>query len=118
MRGYCTFVMLMLTSVPAVAAAGTLYRCDGADGSRSYSNHTPARGENCTQVGSFANTPAPPSPRERDDKPAVEFRSAPAGQALPAPSAGSGARVTRGAVYRYETDGITDRKSTRLNSSH
>src|SRR3546814_3328714 len=107
MRGYCTFVMLMLTSVPAVAAAGTLYRCDGADGSRSYSNHTPARGENCTQVGSFANTPAPPSPRERDDKPAVEFRSAPAGQALPAPSAGSGARVTRGSGYRYETDGIT-----------
>lgn len=107
MRGYCAFVMLMLMSVPAVAAAGTLYRCDGADGSRSYSNRTPAKGENCIQVGSFANTPARPSPRERADKPTVEFRSAPGGQALSAPSAGSGARVTRGAVYRYETDGIT-----------
>lgn len=107
MRGYCAFVMLMLMSVPALAAAGTLYRCDGADGSRSYSNHTPARGENCIEVGSFANTSAPPSPRAGDDRPAVEFRSAPAGQVLPASSAGSGTRVTRGAVYRYETDGIT-----------
>src|SRR3546814_18441496 len=68
MRGYCTFVMLMLMSVPAVAAAGTLYRCDGADGRRRYSNHTPARGENCTQWGSCANTPAPPLPPERADK--------------------------------------------------
>lgn len=103
MRGYCAFVMLLLMSVPA--AAGTLYRCDGADGSRSYSNRTPAKGENCTLVGSFANAPAPASAAAA--KPNVDFRSAPSGESLPAASGGTGARVTRGAVYRYETDGVT-----------
>jgi hypothetical protein len=108
MRGYCAFVMLMLMSAPA--AAGTLYRCDAADGSRSYSNRAPAKGENCTLVGSFADAPAPPVPASRGTdaaKPNVEFRSAPGGEALPAAPDGKGARVTRGAVYRYETDGIT-----------
>lgn len=103
MRGYCAFVMLLLMSVPV--AAGTLYRCDGADGSRSYSNRAPARGENCILVGSFANAPAPASTAAA--KPNVEFRSAPSGESLPAASGATGARVTRGAVYRYETDGIT-----------
>ncbi len=108
MRVYCAFVMLMLMSAPA--AAGTLYRCDAADGSRSYSNRAPAKGENCTLVGSFADAPAPPVPVSRGTdaaKPNVEFRSAPGGEALPAAPDGKGARVTRGAVYRYETDGIT-----------
>lgn len=105
MRGYYAFVMLILMSAPA--AAGALYRCDGADGSRSYSNRTPAKGENCTLVSSFANAPAPVPARTNTDTPAVEFRSAPSGATLPAASGAKGARVTRGAVYRYETDGIT-----------
>jgi len=105
MRTYCALVMLLLMSVPVTA--GTLYRCDGADGSRSYSNRTPAKGENCTLVGTFANAPASTADGNASATPNVAFRSAPSGAALPAASAARGARVTRGAVYRYETDGIT-----------
>lgn len=105
MRGYCAFVMLLLMSVPV--AAGTLYRCDGEDGTRSYSNRAPAKGDTCFAVGSFATPPAPAAVRNDAGKRNVEFRSAPAGEPLPAGSGAKGARVTRGAVYRYETDGIT-----------
>lgn len=121
MRVYFALVMLYLMS--ASAAAGTLYRCDAADGSRSYSNSVPKKGERCVVVGTFANVPAKPkAPATLPATPtatsasgsatapaagSVDFRAAEAGKTVAAPEAPQGARVSRGAVYRYQVDGIT-----------
>jgi len=119
MRGYWAFVMVSLMSAPA--AAGTLYRCEAADGSRSYSNRTPARGEHCTVVGKFEHAVVAPAPAPAAAKPAaptVDFRAAPAGQTPTAPVASPGARVSRGAVYRYQADGITHYTNVRPADTH
>jgi soluble lytic murein transglycosylase-like protein len=108
MRGYFALVMLCLMSAPA--AAGTLYRCEAADGSRSYSNANRAadKGERCIAIGVFADAPAKATaPAPPPKAPSVDFRAAPAGQTPAAPVSQHGARVSRGAVYRYEVDGIT-----------
>lgn len=118
MRSYWAFAMLILMTAPA--AAGTLYRCVGADGTRSYSNRVPAKGEQCTVVGSFANAPAKSSaPVLSSASPRVDFRSAAPGQTAPAPAPGTGARVSRGAVYRFEADGVTHYTNVRpANAKH
>jgi len=107
---------LWLAAAPA--AAGTLYRCVGADGIPNYSSARIA-GASCKVVSTYSAAEA----RPRAAAPAaggggsgggsaapgaaVSFRTATAGQALAAPAAGQGARVTRGAVYKYERDGVT-----------
>lgn len=106
---------LWLAAAPA--AAGTLYRCLGADGIPNYSSARIA-GASCKAVTTYSSADARPraaapaagggggaggsAPRA-----AVSFRTAGAGQALAAPAAAQGARVTRGAVYKYERDGVT-----------
>ncbi len=110
---------LVLAASPA--GAGTLYKCTGADGVPNYSGARVA-GASCRVVSTY--TPA--DSRPRGPAPAasaaagggtaaaprsvpasrVQFRTAAAGQALPAVSAAGGAKVTRGAMYKYERDGI------------
>ena len=120
--------LLLLASLVLAASpvgAGTLYKCTGADGIPNYSGKKVA-GASCKVVTTYSAAdarprgPAPqaaavpkasggggstPAPR---NVPAarVQFRTAAAGQALPAVSAGGGAKVTRGAMYKYERDGI------------
>ncbi len=111
-------LLLWLLTTSAPAAAGTLYRCDGSDGARSYTNKQ-VPGAKCTVVSHYnaaASRPAAktagPAPATANaikpsGKPRVEFRSAPAGAVLSPTAAASGARVTRGAVYKFEKDGVT-----------
>ena len=112
---------LVLAATPA--GAGTLYKCTGADGIPNYSGKKIA-GASCKVVTTYSPAdarprgPAPASapvarasggtPSAPRNVPAarVQFRTAAAGQALPAVSAGGGAKVTRGAMYKYERDGI------------
>jgi soluble lytic murein transglycosylase-like protein len=103
------------------AGAGTLYKCTGADGIPNYGGERVA-GASCKVVSTY--TPSDARPLAAAPRPAavaaatgstaaavptgrVQFRTAAAGQALPAAPAASGARVTRGAMYKYERDGIT-----------
>jgi hypothetical protein len=118
----CLSLALGFLAVPAWA--GTLYKCTGADGIPNYSGKKVA-GSSCKVVSTYTAAdsrprgPAPavasatsgsggagsqgsPSAATR-----VQFRTAAAGQSLPAVPASGGARVTRGAMYRYERDGIT-----------
>ena len=114
---------LVLAASPA--GAGALYKCTGADGIPNYSGKKVA-GASCKLVSSY--TPADARPRgpapasaaavaanggggspgvpRRVPANRVQFITAAAGQALPAVAAGSGAKVTRGAIYRYEREGI------------
>ncbi|HEX4853039.1 lytic transglycosylase domain-containing protein [Arenimonas sp.] len=115
------------------AWAGTLYKCTGADGIPNYtgkrvdgasckvvSTYTAAdarpRGPAPTRAAAPAPAPAAPvasggagSAGQARATPAsrVEFRTAAPGQALAAAPAKGGARVTRGAMYKYERDGVT-----------
>ena len=114
---------LALSASPA--GAGTLYKCTGADGVPNYSGKKLA-GASCLVVSTYS----PADARPRGPAPAraatgqaggggaavsapragstgrVQFLTAAAGQALPAVSGGGGDKVTRGAMYKYERDGI------------
>jgi hypothetical protein len=111
------------------AWAGTLYKCTGADGIPNYTGKK-VDGASCKVVSTY--TPADarargPAPRPAAPAPAaapsggagapgqaratpaarVDFRTAAPGQSLAAAPAKGGAKVTRGAMYRYERDGVT-----------
>ena len=118
-----TLACLILAAMPA--GAGTLYKCTGADGIPNYSG-TRVAGSSCKVVSTYtpadarprAAAPAPMasvpvasgksggSPSRAPSTGRVQFRTAAAGQSLPAVAAGGGAKVSRGAVYKYERDGI------------
>ncbi|MCB1561192.1 MAG: transglycosylase SLT domain-containing protein [Xanthomonadales bacterium] len=99
---------IILLCIAGLAQAGTLYRCEGNDGETVYSSERSGY-RNCRSVATYEARNSPPSAADTasTDKPHVEFRTAPAGSSPVAPPKSSGARVTRGAVYRYEKDGIT-----------
>lgn len=105
-------VILLLISFAGLAEAGTLYRCEGKDGETVYSTERSGY-SHCKQLGNFKTpkSPAAAPVGTTDGKPRVEFRTAPPGSQPVAPPSLSGAsstaRVTRGAVYRYEKDGVT-----------
>jgi hypothetical protein len=118
----CLSLALGCLAVPAWA--GTLYKCTGADGIPNYSGKKVA-GSSCKVVSTYTAAdsrprgPAPTAAAARSGSggaggqgtpsPAtkVQFRTAAAGQSLPAVAASSGVRVTRGAMYRYERNGVT-----------
>ncbi|GGA68654.1 murein transglycosylase [Arenimonas soli] len=112
-----TLLACLLLAVALPATAGTLYRCTGADGVPNYTG-TKIAGSSCKAVTTY--TAADARPRAPAPAPAaaggggsgskpggvVRFQTASAGQALAAPAAASGARITRGAVYKFERDGV------------
>ena len=113
-------VACMLLAAPAVA--GSVYRCDGADGSRSYSS-TRVAGAKCVVAKRYQKsaTPAKPWPRASVASVAtpagptasVEMRtSIPAASAAPAASA-SAPRVVSGQVYSYMEGGTRHYTSAR-----
>ena len=110
------------------AMAGTVYRCVGTDGVPNYSSkrvgnavckaiaHSTEQQRLSSYSPSRSAAPAaaaatPPSPTAATHASAsareVVFRSAPAGAAPLQSNARAGATVLRGAVYRYESDGVT-----------
>ena len=103
------FLLLTLISAAGISQAGTLYRCKGNGGETVYSTERGGYSD-CRKIESFD---APKSPTRvssssvGNSAPRVEFRTAPAGSQPVAPPKSGGARVTRGAVYRYEKDGVT-----------
>lgn len=125
LRAALTLACLFLA---APAGAGTLYKCTGADGIPNYTGKKVA-GASCTVVSTYSaadSRPLGPAPvRAAPAAPVagagggsgstpvavptgrVEFRTASPGQALAAANRPSGARVTRGAMYRFERDGVT-----------
>lgn len=110
---------LILAAAPA--GAGTLYRCTGADGIPNYSGKR-VPGAHCTVASTYTasdSRPKGPAPAPlaagssgSGGKPTanpaarVDFQTAPPGQVLAAAPKASGARVTRGAIYKYERDGV------------
>ncbi len=111
-------LVCLFLAVPA--GAGTLYKCTGSDGIPNYSGERLA-GASCKVVSTYtaadarplAAAPRPAATGGGSGTPAavpagrVQFRTAASGQALPAASAASGARVTRGAMYKFERGGVT-----------
>lgn len=122
------FVVLASLLVAAAGAwplaAGTLYRCVGADGISHFGSQRLA-GKACTVAASFRPEPARPTPvatatprsapaeaasaAPARPRPArrIEFLATPGAAASGAVVAPRGARVTRGAVYTYVKNGIT-----------
>lgn len=118
-RGILAVACLLLT---APAVAGTVYRCDGADGARSYSS-TRIAGAACTVISSYK---APGRKSRRHSSPAAVVAGAPAAtrvaRAEPAPvrsangmrAAGDTApRRVSGQVYSYLQDGVRHYTSAR-----
>jgi soluble lytic murein transglycosylase-like protein len=133
--GKCVLLLLAGLLVAAPAVAGTVYRCVGADGVPNYTSkrvgnavckvvaHDSSRSRVSSSSVSKSAPPVAaaaavaPSPVASAKTPApavapagagkkVVFTSAPAGATLQAVNASAGATVLRGAVYRFERDGI------------
>lgn len=105
------WVLPLAWLVSPEAQAGVLYRCTDKHGATAYTS-TREGYRQCRLMGNFApgkatsNAPATPEPPTQKT---VEFRTA-AGDAEPkaVPQAsGSRSQVTRGAVYKFEKNGVT-----------
>lgn len=99
--------------------AGTLYRCDSPDGTRSYSNKR-VRGASCQAVASYTRQPASSwrpvaSASAANIKPEPVSTPAPATQPTSTPklaaasvsSTPGGGRRVSGQIYTYTVDGVT-----------
>ena len=90
-RGFLTLAALACLGFAAPAAAGTLFRCDGPDGARSYSS-TKVSGARCS---------------------AVETGTVNGGGGSTSSAAASGPRRVSGQVYAYIEDGVRHYSSVR-----
>ena len=99
---------------PFGASAGTVYRCDGADGSRSYAS-SPVKGARCKPVSDYSDAPARSAAPAPSPKPAAPTTAAAAGPApvQPAVPAKPTRRVVQGEVYSYIKDGVRHYTSKR-----
>ena len=134
MKRAMTLVGLLLLGMaaPEVLAA-SVYRCEGADGVRSYASKRIA-GASCTLVGNYKTTrraASAPKPKAAAAAPAAAgsvdppnpvsgsplAATVPASTAAPKPAAApaksSGGRVVRGQVYSYVKDGVRHYTSAR-----
>jgi hypothetical protein len=126
-RGLIAIAGLLLA---APAVAGTVYRCDGADGARSYSSRQ-VSGAHCTVVGRYsaasassvasapaARKPSGPSAADSIDSqpPAAAPSVAKPSVSSSRPGSGGGHRVS-GQVYSYLQGGIRHYTSVRPNGS-
>ena len=93
-RGFLTLLALACLGLAAPAAAGTLYRCDGPDGARSYSS-TKVSGARCS---------------------AVDAGTSGGGGGSTSSAAASGPRRVSGQVYAYVENGVRHYSSVRPRS--
>jgi hypothetical protein len=129
MRGGTVFLALACLLAAAPVAAGTVYRCDSADGGRSYvSKRIP--GARCSAISSYTASKAPP-PAPRPAAPAAAVGSATppsrtdgspasvsasmtnAAPVQPVRSGSAGSRLVQGQVYSYIKDGVRHYTSER-----
>ena len=61
-RGLLAIAGLALMALAAPAWAGTIYRCDAADGTRSYVSKR-VKGATCVAVSNYRSAPARPAAR-------------------------------------------------------
>ena len=119
-RGILALTCLLLT---APAVAGTIYRCDSADGARSYASKR-VPGARCTAVSSYHSTharkPAPAAAGSATASSSVE--GSPVSVQLPAQASTAkgtaskpyqAPRLVRGQVYSYIQDGVRHYTSKR-----
>ncbi|MGO4550517.1 lytic transglycosylase domain-containing protein [Lysobacter sp. 2RAF19] len=120
-RGLAALVLVVAASAAMPALAGTLYRCDGADGARSYVGKR-IPGATCTVISYSKAAPAPVAPRAAAvgstttasnvaGSPIAETVSSDAVAPTPAPSAPAlkpyqAPRLVQGQVYSYIQDGV------------
>lgn len=119
-RGILALTCMLLTT-PVVA--GTVYRCDTADGGRSYvSKRIP--GARCTTVSNYSSSRAvapataawlaqTPAPAVGSASPASNVSGSPVAASVPAPAASAppartyqAPRLVQGQVYSYIKDGV------------
>ena len=119
MKGVRGILAVLCLLVAAPAVAGTVYRCDRADGVRSYSSK-PIAGAGCVAVSSYeasrVRIPAAssvPAPAMGSATPANPVQGSPAQAVLPpapaaapAPMPYQAPRLVRGQVYSYIQDGV------------
>jgi soluble lytic murein transglycosylase-like protein len=123
-KGIWGALVLAAACAAAPAVAGTIYRCDGADGSRSYvSKRVP--GARCSVASSYtpSRTPAPaPAPAGKsvgNATPANSVAGSPVSASLPAATAPAAPqpyrapRLVQGQVYSYIKDGVRHYTSKR-----
>lgn len=126
-KGIWGILVLMAASAAMPALAGTIYRCEGADGSRSYVSKRVA-GQKCSVASSYKAADAAPratAPAGRSvgsATPAASVAGSPVAADVPAPAAvpaavaspPSGApRLVQGEVYSYIKDGVRHYTSKR-----
>jgi len=123
MKGVRGFLLLLGVLGASPALAGTVYRCDAADGSRAYSSKV-LRGAHCVPISSYRSTPrrtVAPLPVAAGSATALNtVAGSPVSASVPAqpvsssglppvaPSASSGLprRLVTGQVYAYIEDGV------------
>jgi soluble lytic murein transglycosylase-like protein len=114
----CAFV------VPTSAAAGTVYRCTGANGQLAFTNK-PGGYSGCKKVADYSDAPAKTSAATAATKHA-EYHSEPAAESAPTQSAsaetadaaapGKDVEVRRGAVYKItRANGVVEYTNMRPN---
>jgi soluble lytic murein transglycosylase-like protein len=120
MKGGLQIIALLGALAALPATAGTVYRCDGADGARSYSSAR-IKGARCALVSSYASAPAPkraaPAASGSATAPAAVAGSpaaakVPAGSSAPAKPY-QAPRLVEGQVYSYIKDGVRHYTSKR-----
>jgi soluble lytic murein transglycosylase-like protein len=111
--------LLAGAALAAPAAAGTVYRCEGADGVRSYSS-SKLKGARCTAVSSYRSAPAArPAPKAAGSAtPPSTASGSPASASVPAAASAparpyQAPRLVEGQVYSYIKDGVRHYSSKR-----
>jgi soluble lytic murein transglycosylase-like protein len=114
MTGVRGILVLACLLAAAPAVAGTVYRCDSADGGRSYSSKR-VPGAKCTAVSSYKASHRAPAPATAVGSvtPAAKVEGSPVSMNVPAPVNAAPAtrpyqapRLVRGQIYSYIQDGV------------
>ena len=119
MKGARGLLLIACLLLAAPAAAGTLYRCDGADGGRSYVSKRVA-GAKCTIISTSNDQPrrraapawVPPAESAAtgtvvaNANPPATFMAATPAASMPSPQGRRPTRLVQGSVYSYIQDGV------------
>jgi soluble lytic murein transglycosylase-like protein len=125
-KGVWGILVLLAAGAAMPALAGTIYRCEGADGARSYVSKRVA-GQKCSVASSYKPADAAPRAVAPAGKavgsatPAASVAGSPVSASVPAPAAVtpvaerpySAPRLVQGEVYSYIKDGVRHYTSKR-----
>lgn len=126
-KGVWGALVLLAVGAAMPAVAGTIYRCEGADGSRSYVSKRIA-GQRCTVASSYkasASLPRAAAPAGKavgSAQPATSVAGSPVSATVPASTSTAAPsqpyrapRLVQGQVYSYIKDGVRHYSSKRPN---